>query len=313
MTAKTLLFICLFFPFTFLSLAQTPCEVMIPADAELIRRSPLLEQIAKEKTYWICDDSKVIFRDGKGIVMVDRGSKVTLAKGEFVVYLRKGAKLSLGMNVRGTVYVERGAEFLVYSNMQQISCEYLVFDYSQAPKGICPEIKTEIPDIVKNQPAQPYPSYPSEEDLANESTQSNPEYSQEDNNQPNTQSSPDYIQSDAHIIPPNANVMQTGVFELRKIGNEATYWICERTNYQHTGNNNVFYVEKGSSFTLYSGSNNIIYLKENIKISLGVGSGNQVFYVGEPNLIQNRSKSTRFTKLTSLDFDYSQAPAEGCK
>ncbi len=290
--------------------AQAPCEVSIPSDAVLIRKNAFMELIAKDQTYWVCNESKVIFRAGRGVMIIDQGSILTLAKGEFVVYLRRGAKLNIGLSVRGIVYAETGAELPTYSSsMQIIPCHYLAFDYTQAPKGICPEIKTEIPPALVQDPQ--YAPYSGNSSAG--IPQENNDASTQGQTQPNVQSSPDYAESDAHIIPPDANVMQTGVFELKKTGNQSTYWICERTNYQHTGNHNVFYVEAGSSFTLYSGSDNIIYLKENTKISLGVGTNNQVYYIGNPELKQDRSRDTRFTKLSHLSFDYSQAPVEGCK
>ncbi len=309
-----MLFVAVFF-ILFTAQAQNPCEVMIPSDAEVIKKSPLAEKIARNETYWICNSSRVVFADGKGTIMIDEGSRVSLAKGNFIVYLRKGATLTLGLGAKGVLYIEKGANPPLSSEFGRVNCEYLVFDYSNAPKGICPEIKREIPfgyqaETTRREPINTNPS------TTSETAAKEPEPTNSENPQVAVNNNPDYaqqIEEDAHLIPAQAEVVRTGVLELRKIDNDKTFWVCERTTYQHSGNNNTFYIEKGCSFTLQGGSNNVIYLKENTKISIISGSNNQVFYIGEPELRANGGNNTRFTKLSTLDFDYSQAPANGCR
>ncbi len=301
---KLILFLAIFFTLQ-VAKAQNPCEVMIPSDAEVIKRSPFVERIAKDKTYWVCNNSRVVFSGGTGTVMIDEGSRVTLSKGQYIVYLRKGATLSVGLGAKGILYIEQGATPPLSAEFGRTVCEYLVFDYSNAPKGICPEIKREIPfGYTTEKPTQS----PTNTDL--------PTPTPNETNPTTVNTNPDYAQKideNAHLIPAQAEVVSTSVLELRKLGNDKTYWLCERTTYQHSGNNNVFYIEKGCNFTLQAGSNNIIYLKENTKISIISGSDNQVFYIGEPELRANRGRDTRFTKLSTLDFDYSQAPEKGCR
>lgn len=310
---KLILFLTVFLTLQ-VAKAQNPCEVVIPSNAEVIKRSPFAERIAKNETYWICNNSRVIFSGGTGTIMIDEGSRVTLSRGEYKVYLRRGASLTLGFGAKGILYIEQGANPPLSSEFGRVNCDYLVFDYSNAPKGICPEIKREVPfgyqtttTNTTQQPSNTETTTPSE---------TTPKESEPTNPQVATNRNPDYAQQideNAHLIPAQAEVVKTGVLELRKLGNDKTYWVCERTTYQHSGNNNVFYVEKGCNFTLQAGSNNVIYLKENTKISIITGSNNQVFYIGEPELRANGGRDTRFTKLSTLDFDYSQAPADGCR
>lgn len=288
---KKLYFILFLYLLCFQALAQNPCYVTIPPDVELIRKNPFTEKVAKNKSYWICNQSTVTFRIGQGTFFVDEGSKLTLIKGTYTVYLRKNAQLVLGAGAKGVIHRERGASvntgFSTY--MQQVPCEVLAFDFSQAPSGICPQIERTIPEN------------PTIENPVDTTAQ----------NSSNT--NPDFVDANAHIIPPNAKVVNNGVMGTRKTGSSQTYWVCEQGKLVQTGNNNVFYIENGGTLEIYSGSNNIIYLKDNTKLRLGSGSKNQVFYIGNAELLSDRSRDTKFTKLVEMEFDYSQAPSEGCR
>jgi hypothetical protein len=86
-----------FFSFFFLACpilqGQDYCQIKIPANVDVIRKTPLAERNGLGKTYWICGNARVTFRTGDATLFVEAGCYVSLNAGKYTVYAKDGATI----------------------------------------------------------------------------------------------------------------------------------------------------------------------------------------------------------------------------
>jgi hypothetical protein len=292
--------------------AQISCEITIPTEVEVIRKSPLVEKLAKDKSYWICNESMVFFRAGNGTMFVESGSELNISHGNYTVYLRSQAKLNIGYQAKCTVYHERDAEIYVSGFQAQefrSPCQAIVYDYSQAPTGLCPQVESVWKDIPLTPDMPNQPLFPT--DITH--TQDTIRIENEVVIMPIDTTNPHQALENSHIIPSSTMIIhkENPIYAMR--GLNQTYWLCEGAYQKQSGLVCIYYVEKEAYLELIEGSNNIIYLKAGAKLSLGIGKDNKVFYEEGATVVTDKSRKTKFTKLMEMSLDYSQAPANGCK
>lgn len=292
---------------------QEPCVVTIPQEAKVIHKTSILEKVAKKPFYWICNGAEATFRAGEGTFFVEDGGKITLSYGQYQVYARGRATVVAGPRSQGVIYHEADGRInLSGGNLQSNLCAYIKFDYGQAPESPCEKHELEVINVeTPNSPPQTPTTPPVVQNPPNEEV--NPEKNPQETG---LKTEPDYADfGDRHLIPSNATVVPPTRIPTptQTQAQGATFWVCEEARLRHIGNKNIFYVESNAYFYLQSGSDNIIYLKPNAKIKLGPGARNQVFYTEPVELLRDESNKTRFTRLNTLDYDYSQAPNGGCK
>ena len=296
--SKTIHRIFFLFLFVQTSFAQTVCEVVIPAETEVIRRSPFIEKIAKDKSYWICNDAIVTFRAGGGIFYVESGSTLTLSYGNYTVYLKNGATLKISTKSTCQVYYERNAK-IVESAMTSYKdyhvCDYIVYDYTAAPDNICPKLDR---PVIEYRPEIEPDSIPIITE--HETTITVPD-------------NPNSAFENSHIIPNRASVIKPGIGQSKDNSNNKVYWLCREADMIFTGNGNIFYVEPDAKLRILQGNGNIIYLKSGANLAMVQGSENQIYYAEGANLIQNGAKRSQFTKLLEMEFDYKEVSLKGCE
>ena len=280
--------------------AQEECHLTLPSETTVISKNPWAEKLGKDKTYWICNQAQVIFRAGNATIFVDAGAKVTVGHGKYTVYLKKYASLIVNSGAKVNVYYEKGASIQntgLTGVATKISCLGLVLDLSQAPTGICPS-PTSIEINVQNTQNKP----------------EDPLSITEDTSQVTGLSVKPYYANlkESHIIPTQARVIPFKIRVEKAVGDNQVFWLCENAKLLYSGNNSIFYLEEGSVLEITLGDNNIIYSKNGVKLDLGYGQNHKIFYEEGVTLGRDQSQKTRFTKLLEMEFDYENAPEEGC-
>ena len=282
--------------------SQGSCQLTLPTETVVLSKTPWAEKLGKNKTYWICNQTSVTFRAGNATIFVDSGSKVTVNHGTYTIYLKTQANLIVNSGAKVQVFYEKGAgvQSTGFSGRPlKTPCAGLDLDLSQAPSNICP---TPAPSI--NETSVSTQTDPGEDPLL----------IKEDTSQTNGMVVNPYYANleESHIIPTQAVVIPFTIRIERKFANNQIFWLCENAKMQYSGSNSVIYMEEGSALEVNTGSNNIIFCKKNTKLNLGYGKNHKIFYEEGLSLGRDQSQKTRFTKLMEMEFDYENAPAEGC-
>lgn len=300
---KFITFFIFFISFTNIS-AQSICLMPVPADVEVIKRSPIAEKIGKKRNYWICNNAQVIFSFGDATCLVESGVKLVIMRGFYTIYLKEGAVLDVSIGANCRVYYEGHASIIQKiptAQIEYIPCQNLVFDYTNAPKNLCNVVEEPLED-AKEMENNNTPTEETDDLTKVENTPIANEYD----------SLPPIDQID-HVIPMNVIAinprLQSNAYNN---GDKKAFWICSGANLTFNGTNSVFYVESRANLRINSGSNNTVYLKSDANLSIAFSNQNKVYYLEGANLIDNKGKN-RFTKLFEMEFDYSQTNAEGCR
>jgi len=285
--------------------AQGFCQIKIPSNTEVVRKSPIAERHGSGKTYWICGNTRVTFRTGNATIFVEAGCNVSLNDGDFTVYAKNGASIYEGSRCRLTIIREPEARInggsVVSQGTDRVEarkqfghiCPVLNYDYSEAPDGLCPKLPMrEMPEpvaVVINTPKEignTYIETPRNPDLPDE---------------PHTNET-------RHILPANTEIINQNknAYESNRV-----FWVCKGVTCWINGDNNKIYAEQGAKITI-SGNRNTIMIKAGVGLNLGNGGGNEVIYREDTDLKSNRSKKTKFTKMQSIEFQ-SSAVSGGCR
>lgn len=282
---------------------QSQCKVAIPNNTQIIQTNePMLLGGSKKepKVFWVCNNATLKFGGRTAIVFLEAGSSLILTGGSVKLYARRGSITRVSGFGKCEAFYESGTSINKIQSSAWVeykNCNKLEFDFSNAPKGICPTVNpSEI--VVVNPPSPPSPP---NNNSNNNSNNPNP------NNPPVNTDNPYGHLSDT--IPAHAQVVNE---QYANSSQKATYWLCKNAKLTHTGSNATFYVEPNATLIL-NGSNNIVYLKSNSNLEIKAGAKNQIQYEEGANLINDRGIRTKFMKIPNLQYNYEQAPANGCQ
>jgi hypothetical protein len=278
--------------------AQHPCQIKIPADVLAIRKTPAMERHGGGKTYWICGNSKVVFRTGNATIFIESGCNVSLNDGSYTIYAKDGASIYIGVRCQANILREPNVRINggITINGQLVTekgkeCPVLNYDYSDAPAELCPKLPirelaslTE-PTLPTKVPEKEIPNTPIETP---------------------TQDSPAY--DDRYVLSDQAQVVKqtSSLYQSNKV-----YWVCGSGTLWINGDNNRIYIESGAKVSV-TGSRNVILMKKGGALSLGNGGKNELLYMEDTDLKDDRSKATKYTKLQSITFQTS-AVSNGCQ
>ena len=138
-----------------------------------------------------------------------------------------------------------------------------------------------------------------------------------DNDDPVTAECTADIPSNASIINNSVNIVLAGVYWICSGGNvdalasNSTFFVEDGGNLDLSGNNNTVYINTGGT-TDVSGAGNTIYVAEGATLEVS-GSNNTIFAVNGQNVNNSGSNNTiDLNSCSSITFNYSNAPAEGC-
>lgn len=301
---KNLVFYSLFFTFFFLYSKTTngQCQLAIPSNAQIIQTNePMFMGGSKKapKVFWVCNNATLKLGARNAIVFLETGSTLILTGGKVKLYARRGSTTRVSGFASCDAFYEPGTNISKIQSSALIKynqrCDKLEFDFSNAPKGICPRVNpSEV--VVVNPPSPPTP--PNNNSTDDNNNHTNPPVNTDD---------PYGHLTDT--IPSNAQVVSE---QYASSSQRAVYWLCKNAKLTHTGSNSTFYLEPNATLIL-NGSNNIVYLKSSSNLEIKAGAKNQIQYEEGANLINDRGMRTKFLKIPNLQYNYEQAPASGCK
>lgn len=295
-----------FFSFFFLACpilqAQDYCQIKIPANVDVIRKTPLAERNGLGKTYWICGNARVTFRTGDATLFVEAGCYVSLNAGKYTVYAKDGATIYWGVRCEANIIQEPqaringGSSINIVNGVQQVTkpvgriCPVLNYDYSEAPDNLCPKLP------LREMPPTLPPTAIGDTSVR----------------VPNTLIE---IPQDTAVTYDSRYRLpaQTEVINVQKntYQSNSTVWVCSGVNFWINGDNNRVYIERGAQVTVL-GNKNVILLKAGGSLHLPQGGGNELLYEEDTDLKTNRAKKTKFTKLQDIVFR-TEAVKGGCK
>lgn len=283
---------------------QAQCKEAIPSNAQIIQTNePMILGGSKKepKVFWVCNNATLRLGGRNAIVFLETGSSLIITGGSVKLYARRSSTTRVSGFGKCEAFYESGASINKIQSSALIeykNCDKLEFDFSNAPKGICPSVNPSEVVIIDTPPPPPIPTPP------NNGT----------NNENNNHTNPPTNINDPYghlsdTIPAHAQVVSE---QYANSSQKAIYWLCTNTKLTHTGSNATFYVEPNATLIL-NGSNNIVYLKSNSNLEIKAGAKNQIQYEEGANLINDRGVRTKFLKIPNLQYNYEKAPKNGCR